>query len=79
LSTFVVLDELLDEVLLVLLVLLVVLLPDEVLSAKQTGTIISNRMMENIPSFTFIISPECMSHHFPCHDRYIHSIPTGEL
>jgi len=50
-STLVVL-EVLDDVLLVLLVELV-----EELSAKQTGTIISNRMIEHIPSFIFMISP----------------------
>jgi hypothetical protein len=44
--------EVLDDVLLVLLVELV-----EELSAKQTGTIISNRMIEHIPSFIFMISP----------------------
>ena len=53
LSTLVVVDELL----LLDVELLDVLLVDEVLSAKQTGTIISNRMMEHIPSFIFMISP----------------------
>jgi len=46
-----------DELLLLDVELLDVLLVDEVLSAKQTGTIISNRMMEHIPSFIFMISP----------------------
>ena len=55
LSTSVVVDELLllDVELLVLLLVV----PEEVLSARQTGTIISNRMMEHISSFIFMISP----------------------
>jgi len=62
-STLVILDvlELLLDV-----ELLEVLLVDEVLSAKQTGTIISRRMMEHIPNFIFIISPYWMCPYLSC-------------